>query len=171
MLESSCEQLEAFLADDMPAAERSAFEAHLGHCTSCTEAVYSEARLHDLMAEAAGRTLIDRTALVRGIERRIHRARRTRSALWGSGVLAIVTVAVALPLAWRSVFQPTPTAITKQTQTPDDDDTARIKKVSDEPIVRITPQNTKDTLIVGMPSTNPDVTIVWVYSAIRVEDD
>lgn len=169
MIESSCEQLDAYLAGELTESDRAAFEVHLARCSECAEAVASEQRLNDLLVKAVSRTSTDRDALVRGIEKRIHRTRQIEAVKWASGIaLAIVAVAIALPIAWQSATTPSPETNPKQAQAPRDPDSPfPNNRPAVETIVEVPPQNRDDTLMVTMPSTNPKVTIVWLYPVMK----
>jgi anti-sigma factor RsiW len=168
MVERICEQLDAYLDGDLASDEHAAFHAHLNQCADCSGAVAFQRRTDQLLAQAVSRPAVDRKLLVRGIDRRVSRARRTRQLCWSGAIAAAASIAVIVSASlWDT--KPNGNTVEQPVAVEAHDKPAAFVKARPKAVV--TPTDPDETLVVAMPSTNPNVTIVWVYPTFKPQSE
>ena len=95
----ACDSAAAYVLGALPAAERSAFEAHLANCQDCRQAVSDLAGIPGLLSRVTPDDLADPVpvpdTLVPGLLRAVRRSGRRRRLVVGALAAAAVLVAIA----------------------------------------------------------------------------
>ncbi len=169
-----CDDLDGYLAGWLPEDERTRFEAHLADCPTCGLGLQQQRRIDRLLAGAAACAEPAPPALVDRIEGRIRSCRRRRAARRALGLSAAVGVLLAIGL-WsatrdRSV-PPEPDPLVERPAEPEAEPphaTPPAPLVADaEPPVRVSLANASDGIVVPVETSNPHVSIVWIYPTVR----
>ena len=96
---TTCESAAAYVLGALPAAERSDFEIHVGHCDDCRRAVSELAGIPGLLSRVSVDDLTDDVpvpdTLVSGLLRAVRRSGRRRRVMVGLLSAAAVVLAVA----------------------------------------------------------------------------
>ena len=155
---SECENLDAFLDDELGVDAARHFEAHLRECAACREAIDEQRWIDSLLHSSAAVQL--ETAPDKILESvRTSIARRRRAMLAACGLAAAAAV-VIVAIGWTSLLNRQaigPTASPLATTT-----------VPSHPGRTATPPRATfvggpDVIVVPVESPHPDVTIVRVY--------
>jgi anti-sigma factor RsiW len=163
-INSDCNNLDAYLADDLPVDEALFFESHLEECGACREAI-DEQRWVDSLLQSPVRIQIERTPaeILNSFHTSLsHRRRRVWQAACGLAAAAVLIIAVG----WLE--------LDRQARRPS------ISKVQDIAVAQTVhatapskPQATfvasTDAIAVSLESPSTDVTIVQVYPTTDTE--
>jgi anti-sigma factor RsiW len=175
-----CEKLDEYLAGGLVAKEAAGFEAHLAGCPACREEIGHQGRVDRLLAAARQKEPVP-SSLVDRIERRIRVERRRgafRLAWFGLSAAAIVTVAVSVWFAGRDRERPLETGPIAREQMESvagtdgvalrpDAAPAPDRAPVDSPRVRVSLADPSEGILVPLESSHPNVSIVWVYPAVK----
>ena len=175
-----CDHLDDYLAGWLSADATASFEAHLADCPACREEVAHGQRIDRLLAQGSGHLEPVPPSLVDRIEGRIRSLRRRRVIRVALGLSAAVAVVLAVgvwlvpqddgaavgperppgrgavaetPVEW----EPDGHEVASPAQPPSDD----------EPRVRVSLADPAEAILVPMETSNPNVSIVWVYPTVR----
>jgi hypothetical protein len=164
-----CENLDAFLAEDLPANSAKCFEAHLDECASCRDAV-DEQRWIDGLLQSPLRLEIESpgAALVELIDRHTSpRRRQTRLIAYGLAAAAALVIALGwiARLNRQSLGPAAPNnpavALNRAEGEPSPDPSLSGRGISGAPSATFV--GGPDVLVVPVASRHPNVTIVRVY--------
>lgn len=173
MNHQQCEHLEAFLAGALDAEAQEAFARHVEACAECEHQIRIQRRIDEVLDSA----IDTNDALPAGLMERIERelllrksasieitTRRTpvRLALAAALGLAVIGWIAALVISSRSGPTPTNIAGRPQPDKPEADSTPQDAPASPY-VARIAFTEEHPAIAVPMESTDPDITIVWVY--------
>ncbi len=161
MNKTGCRQLDDYQNGDLDAAGVTAFEAHLAACEECRRNVELDGRLNGLLASARP---VAPPLLTARIEREVRRERRFQ--LLRRAALLATAAAVLVAVMWQSFGQRHESVATPKT--------ARAPEVAtvapSRPEVRITFPDEANVIARPLESKNPQVSIVWIYPALRLAD-
>jgi anti-sigma factor RsiW len=166
MTGSACEQLDAYLDRALTDRDRTAFEGHLSQCGPCRQAVEEQARLAQLLQQATAELEPIPTGLAERIDRRLRAAHRRRVVRWAGGLAAAAVVLALLVGGWLGTR--TPDALmptTRQVEAPPEP--APPEPNPPAPAVTVAFPGQSDVLAVPIKTDNPNVTIIWVYPALK----
>jgi anti-sigma factor RsiW len=159
-----CLQLDDYLEGELGEAQRAAFERHLADCEDCRCQVAFARQLNGWLAAAQGRSAPPQ--LVERIEQRLRWATRKANA-WRMAVGALAaSLLVGLGL-WRLGGNRQPLANRAPV----------VKSARPQPLpaappatmpARISFRPDADVIVRPLKSSNPRVSIVWVYPTVRV---
>lgn len=161
-MNAPCENLDAYLADDLLVDAAAAFEEHLECCDECRDAVAEQGWIEALLrsperleVEAAPRHLVETTKLqVAGGARQRRR--------WAAGAFA-AAASVVIALGWI--------AIQPRSSDNDADDRAATPTASKPAPEAVPPTSTfiadANAIAIPMVSKHPNITIVRVYPTLR----
>jgi hypothetical protein len=159
MNRSDCENLDAFLTDDLSPGEMSRFTAHLHECESCRDAIDQQRWIDGLLRSplAAEPESPPATILTRVASRAARRRRQTQFAACGLAAAAALAVAIGWTVKLnRQASGPTAVVV---------NDVAEIH--APKPSITEPPRATfvggSDVLVVPVESRHPNVTIVRIY--------
>jgi anti-sigma factor RsiW len=151
-MNDECEQLDEYLLDLLPLAERQAFAKHLEHCARCRAELAVQRRVDQLLAQAAELELAPPLAIYAA-------GRRGSRRRWRWAGVGAVAGSVALAAAWwnwadiatppRTVAGKAPPAV-EQPSRP-----------------KVTVQLADNVIARPIESSDPRVTIVWTYPVVR----
>jgi hypothetical protein len=166
-----CENLDAFLANDLSPVDSNCFEVHLHICDACREAV-NEQRWIDALLASPQRLELERvpSALVRSVRDSIlSRRRPARLIACGLAAAAVLVIAVG----WRAVLngpakdplahQIAETAVRHNDPSP----RSSLEGRGSEEASRAVFVGGPDVLAVPVASRHPNVTIVRVYATYQ----
>jgi anti-sigma factor RsiW len=167
----TCNNLDAYLADDLPGSERAAFESHLDVCPACHDAVDEQQWIEDLLQSPARLQFEWPPALVLDSLRAsvTRRRRRVVQAACGLAAAAVLLIAVGLSLngnheTAQPVDRVTNTiASVEPTQVPTAQESATTTR---QPATFV---STSEAIAVPVESSSSDVTIVQVYPTTDTE--
>jgi hypothetical protein len=159
MSQNPCDNLDSFLAEDLPPEIASHFTAHLDECESCREALDQQRWIDGLLRS---RHSADLEAPPAALMEHVHQSRlqrRRRLQLIAYGIAAAATLVIAIgwtALANRQAMVPAPIAIHRPADTS-----------TDSPLIPSPPRATfvggPELLVVPVESPRSNVTIVRVY--------
>lgn len=159
-----CDRLDDFLERALLDEDRAAFAAHLVSCSNCRHAVEEHERCNLLLRQA----VLELQRIPEGISERARRriqAEVRRQYLGRAAALAAAALLLAAGIRWLTlpvadeeiVASPrTRAALTKEPPEPDP-----------RSLVRVSFGKGSDVIGVPMKTANSNVTILWVYPAIR----
>jgi anti-sigma factor RsiW len=157
-----CERRDGYLGRWLSEPEQVAFEAHLADCPECRQFVQEHLYLDRLLARASEQLQPVPAGLVDRLDRRLRQAGRRRA--WAAGLAAAAVLAAGLGVwAWkpRAAIDELPDApVVKPTPRPDPEHPAVLAKAE------VTFSAAAAVIAVPIPTSDPTVTIVWVYPAI-----
>lgn len=162
MTTSWCTNLDGYLQKELSEEEQAIFVAHLETCSQCRSAVQEQELLDQLLVHAT--TQLNRVpeALVDRIEQRLRAARRRRILLELAS-LATAALVVFCVTAWWRTRSPAPdlpaassTALAPQSSQP-------VPPTDPRSLVHVTFQPRYEVIAVPLKTTNPNVTLIWVY--------
>jgi anti-sigma factor RsiW len=156
-----CERRDGYLGRWLSEVERAAFEAHLASCAECRQAVGEQAHLDRLLARAAEQLQPVPAGLIDRLDQRLRQASRRRRA-WVAGFAAAVVLAVGLALwAWKP-----PAGIDELPEAPAVEQAPRPEPELPPAKAEVTFTPASPVIAVPVPTSDPTVTIVWVYPAV-----
>jgi anti-sigma factor RsiW len=165
-----CENLDAFLAGDMPSDAAGRFASHLEDCAACRDTVDQQRWIDGLLnspvrlqLEAPSKTLLARS---RG---RINKSRhRLRLIAWGAAAaMVIVIVAVGwTALSSNRVAQHSMIVIEPAVDEPSANSSSISTRNSTEPS-HSTYVGGRDVLVVPVETTHRNVTVVRIYPTFK----
>jgi anti-sigma factor RsiW len=167
----TCNNLDAYLADELPGSERAAFESHLDICPACHEAV-DEQQWIDGLLQSPARLQLERppASILDSFQVSVaQRRRRFLQAACGLAAAAVLLIAVGLSLngnhhAAQPVDRVKNTiASVKPAQAP----TAQVSATTARPPATFV--STSEAIAVPVESSSSDVTIVQVYPTTDTE--
>jgi anti-sigma factor RsiW len=169
-----CDNLDAYLCGWLSPQETAAFEAHLADCAACRREAEQQRRIDQLLEQGAGRVEAIPSSLIDAIEGRITRLGRRRKMRWALGLSTAVAAMLAIGV-WlarqRGDVRPGPRPIaekptekepTKQKVAPPVQEAS-----ASEPRVRVALADPSDGIAVPLETSNPRVSIVWIYPAVK----
>ena len=183
-----CDHLDDYLAGCLSADDSARFEAHLADCPACGEEVAHQRRIDRLLARGAGGRDPAASSLVDRIERRIRSLRRRRVTRVALGLSAAVAAAVAVgvwliprddavapgphpPLGPRRVAEE---PIESEPEGPIESDPEGHEAApptelasESERRVRVSLADPSEAILVRVPTSNPNVSIVWIYPSMK----
>jgi hypothetical protein len=168
-----CDDLDGYLAGWLLEDEQGRFEAHLADCPACSLALRQQRRIDRLLAGVAACAEPAPPALVGRIEGRIRAFRLRRARRWALGLstAAAALLAVGLWLAAREQSTtPELAPIVENPVEPEADPPQApplAQLASDpQPPARVSLANASDGIVVPVETSNPNVSIVWIYRAV-----
>jgi anti-sigma factor RsiW len=187
MNQSSCDNLDDYLADELDARRRTEFEAHLEVCPACREELLAQAELARLLRAATEMLETSPAELTASITRGVATAASRRRRL--IAVAAMVAAVVVCAASWslqaardrRALARPQPgPRIAKQrdweqqqigADTVDEsghEGEPEVANMADAAVaaaaVRVA--STSESIAVSIKSENPSVTIFWLYPTV-----
>jgi anti-sigma factor RsiW len=155
----NCHNLDDFLAGDLPTPAAGAFTAHLPGCDQCREAVDQQQWIDNLLRTGAELTSAPpREKILVPFREEITRRRQRQLAVFGLAAAATLLIA----LGWLTLHRPTNHITANKTNSvPIESSTAAgAAFVTDA-----------DSITVPVQSSDPDVTVVRVYSTYQPQSD
>jgi len=179
-----CDHLDDYLAGVLSAAEAARFEAHLAECPACREEVADGQRIDRLLARASDHLEPVPARLVDRIEGRIGSLRRRRlvRVVLGLSAAAAALLAVGISLMPRDeVTPPRPAThrdvpfIAEETIKRKPDSHADVHEApppaqlpsNNARRVRVSLADPAEAILVPIETSNPNVSIVWIYPTLR----
>lgn len=156
-----CDHLDDYLDGDLPADDTGAFLAHLADCPACRTIVREQQQIARLLNEASTQLDIVPARILNQVMARPGPVRWRRSAVMG-GVLAL---AAAVLLTVGLVRKPLPPSTHDLVEAPNP---AVVQEPPTPPSVRVTFAHAHDVIALPQPTTNPNVTILWVYPTVKI---
>jgi predicted anti-sigma-YlaC factor YlaD len=180
MTPSTCNHLDDYLAGDLDGRQRTEFESHLEACAACREEQRAQAELARLLRAATETLEAFPAELPAGINRRIAAsASRKRRRVAAAATLAAVA-ACAVTWALRNARDERAIARPQPGQRQTRDDAHEISRQQGEsgnvdvadaavasPAAEVRFAASPEMIAVPVPSENPNVTIFWLYPAVR----
>jgi anti-sigma factor RsiW len=163
---SDCEQLDAYLLDDLADSDAARFKQHLGACAACREAVEQQRWIDDLL-QSQVRAELERTprAIVDSVQKVAARHDRRRRVLtYALATAAALLIAVGWLAHRRSAATPPMQSATQEIAVAD---APRVPTNESKP--EGTFVATTDAIVVPVDSSSDDVTIVQVYQTTESE--
>jgi anti-sigma factor RsiW len=157
-----CHDLDKYLSEALSEAERVAFMAHLEGCPGCRQVMEAQERMDRLLARAVVElTPVPRT-LVHRIEAQVRADRRRRRARWAYGLVAAAAAALVVGVWLFPRSQPQETALPVPEPAPP---VVAAPPQTQDPrsLVQVTFAPGSEVIAVPLRTTNPDVSIIWVY--------
>ena len=162
-LNSNCNKLDAYLADDLSAEESQRFESHLAECDACREAI-NEQRWVDSLLQSPVRIQIERPPAEVLDSFRSSLSQRRR--IWQAACGLAAAVVLVIALDWLQ--------LNRQAKQPS---IAKGQDIAVTDAVHATapskPQATfiasTDAIVVPVESPSTDVTVVQVYPTTETE--
>jgi anti-sigma factor RsiW len=162
MTTSWCTNLDGYLQKELSAEEQAIFVAHLETCSRCRRAVQEQEFLDQLLVRATTQLNLVPEALVDRIEQRLQKGRQRRLLLVLAS-LATAALVVFCVTAWWHTRSPaldlpaaSSTALAPQSPQPTTPTDPRA-------LVHVTFQPRHEVIAVPLKTTNPNVTLIWVY--------
>lgn len=150
---ATCDQLDDYLSDAMSPQQRAAFEQHLQTCAHCQDAYRQQAKLDQLLSQAAAHLPAMPQGLLDQTEAHIRLATRRR-AFWAAGLSAAAACIAGLLVAGLWFSQPPPPQ-------------PRIVQRAQRPVVKVEATAPGDVLVVPIETDVPNVSFFWVYPTIK----
>ena len=179
MNNTSCDQLDDYLADSLADGERARFEAHLANCPVCRKEVEHQRIIDRLLVQGTEQFDPVPPSLVDFIESAIQSRQRLRMVrlAWGLSTAAAIILLVGLwSVSQRDGFSPEPRPVAERKEKPpafarDIDPAASNPATSNparaEPVVRVVSSDPSAAILVPMKTTAHNVSIVWVYPTTK----
>jgi anti-sigma factor RsiW len=185
MNQSTCNNLDDYLADELDDRRRTEFETHLEACPACREELVAQAELTRLLRAATEMLEASPAELPAGVNRGLAATAARRGRSVGAAVLIAAVVVCA---AWwglhevrdgKEVVRPQPEPrVVKQRRTNADEDEDRRQKGESEtanmaetavaaPPAEVQVASSSEMIAVPIKSESPNVTIFWLYPAVR----
>ena len=174
MNRSPCDDLDGYLAGWLSEDERAQFEAHLAHCPACRLGLRQQQEIDRLLAGAAACAEPVPPGLVGRIEGRLRSWRRRRVGRWALGLSIAVAVVLAVGLWPATRDQGVPPEPARIVEKPAESEAGPqqanppAQLASDpKPAVRVSLADASDGIVVPRATSNPNVSIVWIYPTVR----
>lgn len=148
-----CDQLDDYLSDAMSQQQRGVFEQHLQTCGQCQHECRQQAKLDELLSQAAAYLPAMPQGLLDQTEAHIRLATRRR-AFWASGVTAAAACLAGLLVAGVWFSQPPPPQ-------------PRIVQSAERPVVKVEAASPDDVLVMPIETDVPNVSFFWVYPTLK----
>jgi anti-sigma factor RsiW len=180
MVEPLCDRLDEYLCGWLSPEEAARFEAHLAACPACQEESASQQQIDRLLAEAAAWAEPVPASLMLRIKRRVLAVRRRRLVAWACAVAAAVAVVLTFGLwatqrsiSGRSDRSPVAESPIISADSPAPAIASGALEPQTPASVRVALADPSSAILVPVESRSPNVTVVWVYPTVRVnqEDD
>ena len=155
---SNCQNLDAYLSNDLSTAERASFDSHLSVCPACLEAVDQQRWIDDLL-QSSERIQLERPSAAILDSLRVSvapRRRRVLQAACGLAAAASLLFAVALLKLNRQAME-------RLESTENSIAVAQPAHAQTSAEPQATFVSTADAIVVPVDSTSADVTIVQIY--------
>jgi len=175
-----CDRLDDYLAGWLSADEAASFEAHLADCPACRAEVAHGQRIDRLLAQGSGHLEPVPPSLVDRIEGRIRSLRRRRTVRWALGASAAAAVVLAvgvwhIPQDEGAALGPErPPGRGSVAETPVESEPGGHEVAppaqppsDNEPRVRVSLADPSEAILVRKETSNPNVSIVWIYPTVR----
>jgi len=180
MMHHECENLDAFLADELPAESVGLFVAHLAECDGCRDAV-DQQRWIDCLLRSPLRQELEAPPAAAAVAVRasiVQRRRRVRLVASGLAAAAAIVVAVGWAALWDASFGgevEQHTLAVRHDSEPSPGPSLEGRGIEREPSLgpslpgrgieppRATFVGGPDVLVVPVKSSHPNVTVVRVY--------
>jgi anti-sigma factor RsiW len=175
MSRSPCEQLDDFLDGCLSEGERAAFVDHLAGCAGCQGAVRDQRQIDELLAAAHIEFGAAPPGLRERIEQGMLRASRRRQAARVAAAAAALAAALASGV-WLATLRPGATVVQRSpvaappigpAAVPPHSHAVAPDAVVPPPRVRLTFDPGFDAIAVPVESSDPNVSIFWLYPAAR----
>ena len=177
-----CNQLDSFLNGALSDSEEPEFQRHARHCPTCRHAVQLDRRVAQLLVEAHARVLVPGNLLAR-VDQQVATARRR--SIVGVALAAAASLLVAGTVGtWWSNWWGRPvqdatnvgqlasgvgTRPPQQEATRADSTSQPVQAAEDNNIApRVQVTSDPDMMVVPIPTSSPEVTIVWLVRAVNV---
>jgi len=180
MKTAQCQNLDDYLAACLSDDEAARFEAHLPHCPACREEIADQRGIDRLLARGAAQRAPIPSSLVDRIEGRIRSLRRRRAVRWAVGASAAAAVVLAVGVwlipqddgAAPGPERPPGRGSVAETPVESEPDGHEVASPAqppsdNEPRVRVSLADPSEAILVPMHTSNPNVSIVWVYPTVR----
>ena len=163
-LDSNCNNLDAYLSDDLSAECRAIFESHLESCATCRDALDQQQWIDDLLRsperleiEQPSATVLDpvRSTIVR-------RERQTLRTAYTLAAAAVLLIGIGWIVLDRQTAQPHTPATQEVVATK-----AHFSPTATTPEATFVAST--DAIVVPMESSSTDVTVVQVYPTTDTE--
>jgi anti-sigma factor RsiW len=167
----TCNNLDAYLADDLPGCERAAFESHLDLCPACRDAA-DEQQWIDGLLQSPARLQLERppASILDSFQLSVaQRRRRVLQAACGLAAAAVLLIAIGVSLKDnQEAAQPVDrVANTSASVEPTKAPTAQAPAATTRPPATFI--STSEAIAVPVESSSSDVTIVQVYPTTDTE--
>ena len=171
-----CDNLDRYLDGELSREENTAFQIHLDQCATCRASLDRQRTVDRLLAASAP---LEPTPghLAARVDAAIRAASRRRAAAWGTAAVAAASV-LLLGIVWTARTLPSDTpnegipVADRSTSNP----AAPADLVSADPLSESQPPahvtvRVNGSIVAPMPSSNPNITIFWVYPTVRATAD
>jgi anti-sigma factor RsiW len=165
MTDKPCQTLDDYLAGELSATERAAFEAHQAGCPACDVEIKGQRRLEALLRQATSSAEFP-TGLIDRCLDSIRVARRRRIARWLGGLSAAAAVVLAVGF-WPKQIPPARQVVVLEDQgtMPEASRANEVTRPAIETKVTIDPRS--GFLAVPQANEHPNVTIYWLYPTLN----
>lgn len=167
----TCNNLDAYLADDLPRSERAAFESHLDVCPACRDAADQQQWI-DVLLQSPARLQLERPpgSILDSFQVSVaQRRRRVVQAACGLAAAAVLLIAVGLSMNGNQDTSQRDKVATNSIVTVDPSQTPRLPEPATTTQHPATFVSATDAIAVPVESSYSDVTIVQVYPTTDTE--
>lgn len=174
MVKPLCDRLDDYLCGWLSEEDVARFEVHLAGCPTCQEESAAQQQIDRLLAEATACAESVPPSLVLRIKHQAWIARRRQRFAWMCAVAAAAAVALTC-VYWTtrmSLFDRYDRSQIAKSPTADNDSLPPIPNATPEPqtlaSARVALIDPSSAILVPVESQSANVTVVWVYPAVRV---
>jgi anti-sigma factor RsiW len=168
-MKSDCDNLDAYLANDLPAGAATHFVQHLNECSACHEAVAQQRWIDNLLHSNEFASIEPLPAGLRETLRRSNTKSRQTTHLIACGLAAAATIAI-VAVGWTLKLNRQAAVFRASTAT---QTTAQVNPLnpnsSNSASRRATFVSNGDTIAVPLESGDDEVTIVQLYPTTETE--
>ncbi len=173
MNSSQCDNLDAFLCGWLPEDEAARFESHLAGCSACRREIDQQQKLDRLLGPAAEHLGPAPSSLIDRIDRQLRSIRRRRLVRLACGLTTASVLAVAVgvwlgshPAGGPSARQPVVQRhVEPETGQGEVEPAAQLASDVLLP-ARVSLADPSEAILVPLETSNPNVSIVWVYPTV-----